>query len=167
MELPSTLRRNKGFTLLEVVIVMGILAIIFSMGIAVSFDFYRNYSFRSEKDTIISLLQKARSQSMNNINQVRHGVRFQNPLQYIVFECEPHEPPCIDYAHANTSRNMAISPSYGTTISNTPFDVVFDQLSGCLRSTTTACSADPVTITVSDGPKSYAITINSEGQIDW
>jgi len=151
MESRSILRPNRGFTLIEILVVIGIFAIIFSFSLFVSFDFYRSYALRTEKNAIISILQKARSQSLNNIDQAKHGVHFSaNPLQYVIFEGNAYNP--ID------TNNVIVNPSYGVSVAGTPFDVQFEQLSGA--------SADK-TITVSDGIKSYDVTINSEGRISW
>jgi prepilin-type N-terminal cleavage/methylation domain-containing protein len=163
-------KTRRGFTLVEIIISIGILAIILSLGLSVSMDFFRSYSFRSEKNTVVSILQNARSQSLNNIDQVRHGVHFQaNPLRYVVFECKlsPPATPCTDYSGADTTKDFSITPSYSSTISGLPFDVIFDQLSGCVSSVGNNCSASTITITGNDNGKTYTITINSEGRIDW
>src|SRR5258706_4507626 len=98
MASPNTSRQSKGFTLVEIAIVIILLMTIISLGLFISFDFYKNFAFRSEKSTIISILQKARSQSLNNIDEVRHGVHFAaSPLTYIVFECPTATPQCTSY----------------------------------------------------------------------
>ena len=156
MELPSILRQNKsqGFTLVELIITLGILATVFAFGLFISFDFYKNYSFHSEKSTIVSVLQKARGQALNNINQSKHGVHFENTpgLKYIIFEGDTFD--------ADADSNIVINASYNISITSPPlpFDVIFEQLTGN--------SADQ-TITVGDGVKSYDISINSFGRIDW
>lgn len=155
MKLPNiSTQDNRGFTLIEILISIGILALIASLGLFISLDFFRSYSFRSEQSVIVSLLQNARSKSLNNINQVRHGVHFEvNPnLKYIIFEGS-------SYDSSNPS-NLTINSSYNSAISSPslPFDVIFDQLSG---------TSTPLTITASDGTKSYNVKVNSEGQIDW
>ncbi len=156
--------KNKGFTLVEILVAIAILAIILSLGIFLSFDFYKSRSLLSEKDIIISVLQKARNQSLNNINQVRHGIHFMEDsgLKYIIFECKAESPQCVKYQE--NSADAVIAVYYGISISEPalPFDVIFEQLSGdCLN-----CNLEK-TITVTDGAKSYAIKINKEGGIDW
>lgn len=161
MASPNTSPRNKGFTLVEILVALALLVIIFSFGLFISFDFYKSYAFGAEKSIIVSVLQKARSQSLNNINQAKHGVRFEKSpgLKYIIFEGSSYDP--------NNSNNITIGSSFGISITNPvlSFEVVFDQLSGnCITSN---CSTSLLIITVSDGTKSYDITLNSEGRINW
>ncbi len=164
------MKNQKGFTLIEILISVAILSIIIGLGLFISFDFYKSYSFRSEESTIVSILQKARSQSMNNINQTRHGVHFASPLRYILFEC-PSGTLCTSYA--TSFSHLVISSSYNVSINSPvlPFDVIFNQLDGsCIHSTSTPnFVCDPVTqpIVINDNGKLKNITINKEGQIDW
>lgn len=175
MASPNILRRNKngsgvfarksgaGFTLIEILISVTILATLFGLGLFVSFDFYRSYALASEKNTIVSVLQKARGESLNNIGQVRHGVHFQTtaPLQYILFECPAGNPQCTNYTAS--ASDISVPASYGITLIAPVPDIIFDQLSGdCVT-----CQNPTTTITANDGTRSYNITINSEGQIDW
>ncbi len=156
------MQNQKGFTLIEIIIAIAILALIASLGLFISMDFFREYSFRSEENTIVSILQKARSQSMDNIDQMRHGVHFQSG-KYVMFECSST---CTAYPGSSSS-DLVINSSYGSTISAPvlPFDVIFDQLSGdCITSN---CSAATLTITANDKGKTHDIKINSEGRIDW
>lgn len=154
--------------MIEILIAIAILAIIIGLGLFVGFDFYKSYSFHSEKSVIVSSLQKARNQSLSNINQTRHGVHFEAApsLKYIIFECPINNPKCTDYTASST--DIIISSSYGISIispSSLPFDVVFDQLSGSCVSPN--CLTNPLDITISDGIKSYNVFVNSEGRIDW
>ena len=149
----------RGFTLIEIIISIGILALIASLGLFISMDFFRNSSSRSENNIIVSLLEKARGQSLNNIDQIRHGVHFQtSPLKYILFECPGGTPQCTSYTPS--SGDLIIDSSYKVSITSPslPLDVIFNQLDG---------SSSAVSIVVSDGIKTYTISINSEGRIDW
>ena len=159
----------EGFTIIEVLVALGITMAMVSLGLFISLDFYKSSSLQSEKSIIISVLQKARSQSLDNINEQRHGVRFfldpsnGNKLTYLIFQC-PHT--CTVYPGTSTE-DLPVVASYKASITNPslPFDVVFDQLSGdCVSEN---CTTGPVSITLSDSVKSYNILINSEGGIDW
>ena len=149
---------------MELLVSLAILVAIASLGLFISIDFYKAYSSRSEQSVVVSVLQKARSESLNNINEKRHGVHFQaNPLKYVIFECAA---PCTAYP-GSASSDQPIDASYNVSLSSptAPFDVVFDQLNGnCVSSN---CATAPLAITLSNGPKTYTINVNSEGQIDW
>src|SRR3989344_6188897 len=101
---PKILHQNNGFTLIEIIISMAILATIAGLGLFMSFDFYKSYAFRGEKNTLVSVLQKARDQSLHNINQTRHGARVstQPLLQYTLFECHASNPQCDHYTASPT-----------------------------------------------------------------
>jgi len=159
-----------GFTLIEILVSVGILAVVIGLSMFASFDFYRGGSFRSEKEVIVSALQKARSQSMNNINEARHGVRFASPLQYIIFECDASTPQCDNFDDRNPDEDLIINPAYTISIStpSLPFDVIFEQLSGaCVDSDSFVCGSGTPVITLIDGLKSTDIGLNKEGRINW
>ncbi len=146
--------------MIEILVVIALFAIILGLGLFVGFDFYKNYSFRSEESIIVSVLQKARNQSLNNINQARHGVHFKLG-KYIIFQCPALTPQCTSYTAG--PEDNPINSSYGVTFNPLPPDIVFDQLNGdCV-----GCQSSDIVITASDGVKSYNISINSEGGISW
>ena len=81
MKLPSTSNPNKGFTLIEVLIAIGIIFFLGGMGLFLSMDFYRTFSFRSDNNTVVSILHKARMQALSNIDLndaggKDHGVHY-------------------------------------------------------------------------------------------
>lgn len=159
----SVSKSSEGFTLIEILIVISLLVIIMSLGLIISFDIFKTSSFRSEKSIVVSVLQRARAKSLNNINEKRHGVRFEtNPLRYIIFECSG----CTAYPGASGSDETIESSgkNYSITQPSVPFDVVFEQLSGdCVSSN---CSTS-LSITIRDAARIYTININKEGRIDW
>lgn len=157
MNLPSTsiprAVSREGFTLIEILIAIAIITILAGMGLWISMDVYRNYSYRSEKETFISAIQKARLESMVNLNESAHGIRVESD-KYIIFRGSSYS--------ASSSFNRTIVPSGPVTITGNPSlpqDIVFDQLSG-----TTSSSG---TLTVSDSVRTAVISINNEGQISW
>ena len=58
---------QSAFTLIEMVVVMAIISLIGTFTAFVSIDSYRGYAFRSERDTLVASLERARSQSINNM----------------------------------------------------------------------------------------------------
>ena len=135
--------------MVEVLVVIGILAVLSTLGYLVAIDFYKSYAFNAERDTIVAILQKARSQSLANINESAHGVHFE-PGQYVIFQG-------IAY-NSGALFNQALPASFGITHSGI-IDVLFTQLSGDANSSGN--------LILSDGKRTAVISINKEGQINW
>jgi prepilin-type N-terminal cleavage/methylation domain-containing protein len=152
MQSPSTLSRNKvkkGFTLIEILVVMAIFSVLFLLALFAGLDSYRSALSRSETGTIVSMLNKARSRSMANIDQNTWGVCDANAT-YILFEGSA----CTQ----GLAGNEEITASGAATVTGFATPVVFAELSG----TTT-----PQTITVVQNGRTSVITINNEGAIIW
>jgi Tfp pilus assembly protein FimT len=138
---------------------MSLLGIIGGFTAFMSVDGYRSFSFRSDRDTLVSLLERARSQSVSNICRgalcdggAPHGVHVVSG-GYTVFQGE-------SYALRDTVLDETTPSSYTTTISGTLVDVVFRQLSGDI--------AVPGDIIISDDSgHTSTISINTEGRISW
>lgn len=146
---------EKGFTLIEIIVVMAIFSIIIGAGLLVNINFLKNDILKAEQSTIISALSKARSNSINNIFQNAHGFCY-IPPNYIIFRDTPSTR-CVAGVSTNqlipANVNIANNPG-----SSFPDTIIFSQLSG----TTT-----PKSIHITDGVKSFDITINYEGTIIW
>ena len=93
-------------------------------------------------------MQKARSQSINNINETTHGIRFE-PDQYVLFDGEGEE---VEFP-MNTKVNYIDMPP-------TP-EVVFTQLSG------DTVSGDDFAFKITNGAKTSQITVTTNGTINW
>lgn len=143
----KTSNPDKGFTFVEVFVVVAIMAIIVSLGLVLSMDFYRAYAFSYEKDLIVALLRQVRSKAMANISQSSHGITFNSANhEYEILE---------DGLAVQTFRaNDALSITW-------PTAVIFNQLEG-------ACPTCNLTIINLSGlGKTSEITINNEGRIDY
>lgn len=120
--LHSTCLQNKkeaGFTLTEILISVGIFIFIMGLGLFLSIDFYRSYLFLTERDMVISILQKARSNAISNINEKRHGVYFDSN-RYILFEGD-------NYLTASNTISFEGNQAIKRSGMN---EVVFEQLTG-------------------------------------
>lgn len=152
-----SVKNNKGFTLMEVLITLGLIAIVAVVVSVVDINNFRGDSFRSEVSTIGTALQTARANSFNNINQKRHGVAF-NPAGvsgYVIFEGNT-------YATRDTTQDILIASSYIVNFSPaSPTEVVFDQLKG------DANFNGDITLTDPQRGVSAVININNEGKIAW
>ena len=145
------LHKNKrGFSLIEIMVVLGIFSIIATFSLFASMDFWRSSSFRGERNLIVGILQKARSESMSNINELPHGVHI-DPNQYVLFEGNTYNP--LDPKNEKHEANPSISHSGMT-------EVIYDRLSG--KAITVGGS-----LVLSQGSNQSVISINNEGQINW
>ena len=148
---------NKGFTLIEVLVVLGILTVVGSFSIIMGVDSYRGQLFRSDRDVLITALQHARSQAVGNIclgsgctGGKPHGV-YISPDTYVMFQG-------TSYA----ARDVAVDAVLDATpsvIQSGITEVVFKQLSGDVLTT-----GD---IILTEENHVSTITIGSEGQIIW
>ena len=164
MKLPSTSTRDKthgqdfGFTFVEVLIVLALVGFISAVAVIIGIDSYARYAFRSQVDAATGLLEKARSQAINNIGgkvdeQVCHGVKFDDPSNLVLFrlsDCTTHDP-AYDF---KVEKSKAVD--YDTI---TP-EIIFSPLSGQIQ-------IAEANITLTQGSKSVTITINHEGGINW
>ena len=143
---------SNGFTLIEILVVIGILVVLSSLGLLVSLDFYRSYAFNSERDLVVAALQKARSQSLSNINQSAHGLKIISSGRYVIFEGDAYS--------SGSASNLDLPADPSITASGSG-EIVFEQISG-------RAIGGQKLITLSD-PKgrSAQITINPEGGIEW
>jgi prepilin-type N-terminal cleavage/methylation domain-containing protein len=138
---------NQGFTLIEILVVMAIFVLIAGFALVVSMDSYRSHNFKSEQDLLVAVLLKARSQAMNNINQLPHGVYI--PIthdKYSLFQGST----CTSGIDFPVSKGFTPSASC----------IVFTQLSG-------ATAATSITLTDNTTNKVFTININNEGQINY
>lgn len=151
----NTHNHQKGLTLIEIMVVIGIFAMIASLGLFMDLSFLKSDILNSEQNIIVSTLEKARSRSMNNIYSVPHGFCYISP-NYVIFRDGPGTR-CVAGVSTNelVGANVGIADNPSTTF---PGVIIFSQLAG----TTTASS-----IHITDGVNSKDITINHEGRIDW
>jgi prepilin-type N-terminal cleavage/methylation domain-containing protein len=158
------MNKNNGFTLIEILVVLTILILVAGFALFVSMDSYRGFSFRSERDTAVSMLQKARSQGISNIclggscaDGKPHGVHFTSS-QYKIFQGTS-----LDDTPQDAAVDQAVPVNNKVTITDTsnnpPADIIFNQLDG-------ATTAATIRIKDTSGHSSD-ISVNSEGQIAW
>ncbi|HEY9585496.1 MAG TPA: prepilin-type N-terminal cleavage/methylation domain-containing protein [Candidatus Paceibacterota bacterium] len=149
-----------GFTLIEILVVVALLATISGFGLIVGMDSYRGYAFRADRDTLVSLLQRARSQSINNIcigasctNGKPHGVFIDATSgQYILFQ-----------GAAYATRDSVVDEVTGVSplVKHSGLtEVVFAQLSG------DASSTGDIILSGTAGQVSTT-SVNAVGQIAW
>lgn len=139
------MRISRGFTLIEVLTVLGLLGVILSIGLIAGFDSLSRSSLVSERDTITLALAGARARALANVNETSHGVRVEED-RLVVFEGDPPANELV------TERNPAVEASGDLEITFTPLTVIVDS---------------DKTITLSQNGQEAVIDINTEGRIEW
>ncbi len=169
------MNNKKGFTLLEVIVVIAILTVIGSFGLFMSMDNMWGDLFRNDRDMVVSALQRARSLAVNNMcfgpvasdpslclqpdyccEGKKHGVHFDpTKREVVIFQGE-------DYEEGNSNNETLTFASHTVYIFGTvPQNVIFDRISGNVVDA-------PVNITLKDdNGHSSAIKVSAEGQIDF
>ena len=143
----------RGFTLIEIVVVIALFTIITSLGLIMGLDAFRNTLHRSEVATVVSLLEKARSRAVNNIDQATWGVCYLAP-NYLILKDSAACDPAVATDKVEANKAVATASDFTHTF---PV-VVFSQLSG----TTT-----PENFDVKEAARISTVSINHEGTIIW
>ena len=148
---------KRGFTLIEMLIVIGLVGVIATMSLFIDINSFRGDAFRSEVNNLGIALQTARADALNNIDEKSHGVAI-NPSGYsgyVIFEGN-------DYSTRDVSKDENMESSYKVTFGLTsPTEVVFEQLSG------DANYDGDITIIDPNRNMQALISINHEGKISW
>jgi prepilin-type N-terminal cleavage/methylation domain-containing protein len=141
---------TNGFTLIEIIVVIGIFAILGTFGLFATLDSYRSSTLSGERASLVSILSRARANSLSNIDGLPHGVHI-TPTNYTIFEGSSYDTRAVNMDQTISASN---SINHGTSTE----DIIFSPLSA----TTTQA-----TITLSNGVRSETIEVNSEGMINW
>ena len=158
----SRARAPSGITLVELLVVMGMLTTLLSLGLFVSFSEYRGTHFRNERTRLVSVLQKARSEAVGDQCRASgcragaaHGVYLGLPSSYVLYEGDSYE-----------SRHETIDENIGIESTDVTFvgcrDVTFLPGSGKAE----CHGADPQ-IEVHQGERISTIFVSSIGRIWW
>lgn len=152
---------QRGFTFIEVMVVVAIISILFAVGLLMGMDAYHGYARRSERDTLVSVFQRARSRALANVNQHQWGVCLDTNVptspNYVIFSGPSYASAFskdIIPANPSVTINLSGAPSFACTSGG----IIFAQLTG---DTTSA------TITMQQGAITSTISTNQEGAIDW
>lgn len=152
-------KKGAGFTLVEILIAVAILLILLAMGLFLSLDLLKSRLFAADEDMFVSILHRARSRSLSNVNQHEHGVKLASG-SFILFQGPG---PNLTYATRVASRDEQFSINQTLVVSwPAPSEVVFDQLTGQVHSSFLTGN-----ITMTGPQKTATVSFNPEGRIDW
>lgn len=160
----SSSHLTKGFTLIEVMIVIAFVAIAGAGAVFFGADTYRAYLFHSDRDLLVVALQHTRAQAIGNIclgngcsDGKPHGVAIL-PDRFVMFQGSCYASPCVrDPDDVAVDADIEANPNL---IHTGTMEIVFTQLSA----TTTGGT---VTLKDSTNGRKTVITVLPEGQITW
>lgn len=138
-----------AFTLIELTIVLGVMAIIGAIGLPVGLSSLRYYSVNSENTALVGLLENVRSQAMVDTDERPHGLAI-TATDYVLFTGS-------SYATRYTVRDISYPRAKSITITGST-EVVFAPLTGLTTATT---------FTLQSATTQQTVTINKEGAITW
>jgi len=148
---------REGFTLLEILIVIAIVSAVAVLGLFISMDVYRGFIHRSERDTIVSLLERARSHAMANIGEAPWGFCAVSG-SYVIFSGTTYSASTVETSIATSSASVVTGvPVCGPDPSGA---IIFAQLSG-----KPVAAVTPITVQQTGG--TATIIINDQGTITW
>lgn len=150
--------RNAGFTFIEVIVVIALVAMIAGFGVSMSYSSLAKANAIQERDTLVSLLLSgARARALANINESSHGVRIDTANdRYILFEG-------TSFPIGTTEPNVPFGDTLKIEANGSPandYDIIFEQRSG------NVITGDGTLVLTSNG-KNVTFTINEAGRIDW
>lgn len=138
---------SSGFSLIELVVAVGIFAILFSLGPYIGLQLVSSHVFATDVLTLDTLVRKARSQTMHGIDGASHGVHISSN-GYLFFTGDSHE-------HRTAALDIFF-PAPTHIIRSGLSEIVFNRATG-------RCTAGTVTLT--DGLREKIFAFNDEGQI--
>jgi len=154
---------TKGFTLVEIIVIIALITIVFSVGAFANVNLFTRQISISEESTLVGVLQKARSRAMNNIDASPHGVYVKNgEMCYILFEGNSYTPGPSDFCDpVGNSQFIQREDKVEVNMGGIEeFEIVFKQLSGNTEDDGTISLLDTVGHT-------EEIVISLNGLINW
>jgi type II secretory pathway pseudopilin PulG len=146
---------SKGFTLFEIIIVVALMIGFFALGSLVDLNIINRRSISAEQATLVSVLQKARNRSMNNIYASEHKVKV-DVNSYILSYNNSEGIPVEEFIKRNNNIEIKIEDKNGDVD-----EIIFEQLSGNL------VGFEEIIITLGGSQQDKEIRVKENGLIDW
>ncbi len=140
---------QKGFTILEIVIVVAMFAIIAIITMPVILSYFNVQNVDDAAATMIVTLRQARTQAMYQKNDSAFGVKF-TTSSYTLFQGSSYE-------------SRTLSEDLTTTL---PVSITVSGLSDVVFTKRTGIPSTTGTITIQSGDSTRSIQINSQGLIE-
>lgn len=141
---------DRGFTLIEITIVIAFLALLSGYVLEIGYQFYGSQALVAERNSLINLLHRARSLAMNNYNQADHGLYIATTT-YVVFQGS-------SYASRDGDFDEVFQRTAGIELAGQS-EMVFSAITGD--------SNVSGTLSFANGNGGFEISVNNEGRINW
>jgi Tfp pilus assembly protein FimT len=145
----------KGITMIELVIILGILAVLFAVTLPQFTKFRENQVLRSAVVETLSAVDKARAETLSSLNSSEYGVHFQSD-SVIIFKGQTFS--------AGTATNEIISIVAPASITNATLGGVSGTSGDTYFSRLSAAPSKTGTVTITAGGSTKTITISATGQ---
>ena len=149
--------KNRGISLLEILIVISILVIIaYIVGLNL-FNFRREQSLQNMTSDIISLLNEARINTISSKNSTNYGVHFETN-RAVLFTGGTFAEPNATNKQIDLDSSVSIPVSGGINLNGGGSDIIFTRISGDTQNYGTI-----VVQLISNSSRQKTITINKTG----
>lgn len=144
-------RRTRGFSLLEILLVLGIISVLGTTGIGMYRNYVKNVELKTVSQEIRTDLKSARSKAQAGEDNYKWGIRFTNGTDdyYEVFSTP------TNYADGGRQTRETVylrgGVSFTNPIEGNNLDVIFARISGTTTATTISVIFEGQTETVSVG----------------
>jgi type IV fimbrial biogenesis protein FimT len=145
---------KKGFTLVEMLVVLAIIAILLLIAIPQFNKFRQAEVLNAASRDVLSSLEKARSNTLSSVNSSEYGVHFQSD-QVIIFKGLTYSVGAVTNESISISEPASITNVTLGGVSGSTGNVYFNRLYGAPSTTGT--------VTISTSSLSKTITISATG----
>jgi prepilin-type N-terminal cleavage/methylation domain-containing protein len=114
---------RKGVTFVELMVVIGVLAVVFAIAVPSFIFFQKGSSLDNDAEQIINILRLARSKTLASEDSGQYGVYFQPPGQFTLFKG-------ADYSSRDVSYDKIYNISSGIEIYDASVEFVFERITG-------------------------------------
>ncbi len=151
--------KNRGFNLIELLIVIAIVSLISAISMPALINFQKNQAIKNTRENIVSVLNKAKSNTLASLNSSSYGVHFEsNYIIYFMGESFSISDP--NNEQINFESGVRIKPIGGINLNTMGNDTIFPRLTGDVIGYGT------ITIELTDQTTTQKIiTINKTGYI--
>lgn len=124
----QTISKDKGLTLIEIIIFLFIFSSLILIGLSIEPNIYNKKILEKEHDILVTILLRARNYSMNNINSINYGIHIEDD-SYVLFSEIPYDKNDLSNEFTKRNENIVIS-SPDLWLNNNQIEIIFSQLSG-------------------------------------